>query len=69
MKIHYIAMVPNYWGRGPTPEEAKKTLKRHSGKLKGCVVFRVSSPSEFEPFVDELGRIVHALDATVERLG
>jgi hypothetical protein len=35
----FIAIAPNYWGKGATPEEAKKNLKAAGGNLSRYLVY------------------------------
>lgn len=48
---HYLAVVPNYWGKGPTIEEAKKALRRSSGFTKGATIYQI--PADY--YIDDWG--------------
>jgi len=37
----FVALCPNYWGKGATVDEAKKNLKEAGGNLTKYVVFRL----------------------------
>jgi hypothetical protein len=52
----YIAMAPNYWGKGATVEEAKKELKKAGGTLTQYIVFQLPPGAE-DAFVDQLGTV------------
>jgi hypothetical protein len=52
----YIAMSPNYWGKGESVEEAKKELKKAGGTLTQYIVFQLPEGAE-DAFVDQLGTV------------
>jgi hypothetical protein len=52
----YVAMAPNFWGKGETIEEAKKNLKAAGGKLTTYIVTQLPPGAE-DVYVDQLGYI------------
>jgi hypothetical protein len=52
----YLALCPNYWGKGETIEEAKRQMKAHGGKLTQYVVYQLP-PGVTEVDVDPFGQI------------
>jgi hypothetical protein len=52
----FICIYPNYWGRGETPEEAKKAARKAGGR--GTEWFIKELPEDAqEPYVDDFGGI------------
>jgi hypothetical protein len=56
-KEWFIAMIPNYWGRGNTIEEAKRNL-RHVSSRRGvkCTVVKLPENAA-DPYVNQMGDI------------
>lgn len=52
----FIAMSPNYWGKGESVEEAKKELKKAGGTLTQYIVIQLPPGTE-DAFVDQLGTV------------
>jgi hypothetical protein len=52
----FIAMSPNYWGKGESVEEAKKELKKAGGTLTKYLVFQLPPGAE-DAFVDQMGTV------------
>lgn len=51
MTKRYMALSPNFYGYGETPEEAKRNLKKMGGNLRRCGLYEV--PEDY--WIDELG--------------
>lgn len=62
----YLAMSPNHYGKGSSPEEAKANLKRFGGTLKQHIVYLMPEGSS-EHQVDDLGSLRWKWDADADR--
>ncbi|TXH49522.1 MAG: hypothetical protein E6Q97_22560 [Desulfurellales bacterium] len=49
---HYLAVVPNHWGKGASIEEAKKKLRQQVGRApKGVTLYQI--PADY--YIDDYG--------------
>lgn len=56
MTTTYVAMSPNYWGKGETPEAAKRELRAAGGTLSRYVLYRLPDGAT-DVGVDGMGQI------------
>lgn len=61
----YIAISPNYWGRGSTEAEAKANLKEAGGNLNQRIVYLAPEGAE-KAWVDGMGGIYWRFPAGYE---